>query len=55
MKERTTIGRVERIKIKELWVPAAAILEENLKDDARLVRAEARHRVRHQRPWNSLA
>ena len=35
-----------RIKIEELWVPAAAILEENLKDDARLVRAEARHRLR---------
>lgn len=35
-----------RIKIKELWVPAAAILEENLKDDARIVRAEARHRLR---------
>ena len=36
----------ERIKIKELWVPAAAILEEDLKDDARLVRSEARHRLR---------
>lgn len=36
----------DRIKIKELWVPAAAILEENLTNDARLVRAEARHRLR---------
>lgn len=36
----------DRIKIKELWVPAAAILEENLKDDARIVRAEAGHRLR---------
>lgn len=36
----------ESIKIKELWVPAAAVLEENLKNDARLVRAEARHRLR---------
>ena len=36
----------DRIKIKELWVPAAAILEENLKDDARIIRAEARHRLR---------
>ena len=36
----------DRIKIKELWVPAAAILEEGLKGDARLVRAEARHRLR---------
>lgn len=35
-----------RIKIKELWVPAAAILEEGLKNDARIVRAEARHRLR---------
>ncbi len=36
----------DRTKIKELWVPAAAILEEGLKDDARLVRSEARHRLR---------
>lgn len=35
-----------RIKINELWVPAAAILEDNLENDARLVRAEARHRLR---------
>lgn len=35
-----------RIKINELWVPAAAILETGLKDDARLVREEARHRLR---------
>ena len=35
-----------RIKIEELWVPAAAVLEEGLKGDARLVRAEARHRLR---------
>lgn len=36
----------DRIKIKELWVPAAAILEEGLKDCARIVRSEARHRLR---------
>lgn len=36
----------DRVKFKELWVPAAAILEENLNGDARLVRAEARHRLR---------
>ena len=36
----------ERVHVRELWVPAAAILEENLKDDARLVRSEARHRLR---------
>lgn len=36
----------ERIRIRELWVPAAAILEDNLNGDARLVRAEARHRLK---------
>lgn len=36
----------DRIKITELWVPAAAILEDNLKDDARIIRSEARHRLR---------
>lgn len=36
----------QRIKIRELWVPAAAVLEENLTGDSRLVRAEARHRLR---------
>jgi hypothetical protein len=36
----------ERARMTELWVPAAAILEENLDGDARLVRAEARHRLR---------
>lgn len=36
----------ERIRIRELWVPAAAILEDNLTDDARIVRAEARHRLK---------
>ena len=36
----------DRVKIKELWVPAAAVIEESLKGDARLVRAEARHRLR---------
>ena len=35
-----------RIEIEELWVPAAAILEEGLVDDARIVRSEARHRLR---------
>jgi hypothetical protein len=36
----------DRIKIKELWVPAAAILEDGLDDCARLIRQEARHRLR---------
>jgi len=35
-----------RFKINELWVPAAAILEEGLADDARIIRAEARHRLK---------
>lgn len=38
-----------RIEIKELWVPAAAVLEKGLEDDARLVRAEARHRLKEGR------
>lgn len=36
----------DRIGIGELWVPAAAILEEGLDSDARLVRAEARYRLK---------
>jgi len=35
----------ERIKISELWVPAAMILEEGIEDEARILRAEARHRL----------
>lgn len=35
-----------RIKIKELWVPAAAICEEGLDDSARVIRQEARHRLK---------
>lgn len=37
----------ERFKINELWVPAAAILEEGLDDDARVIRSEARYRLRN--------
>ncbi|MDD5282260.1 MAG: hypothetical protein PHF69_06195, partial [Candidatus Omnitrophica bacterium] len=33
----------KRIKINELWVPAALIIEEGLKDEAAILRAEARH------------
>jgi hypothetical protein len=36
----------DRIKIDELWIPAAAVTEDGLDDDARIVRAEARHRLR---------
>jgi hypothetical protein len=34
-----------RIRIKTLWVPAAAILEEGVEDEARIIRQEARHRL----------
>jgi hypothetical protein len=34
----------DRIKIKTMWVPATAILEEGVKGEARTLRAEARHR-----------
>jgi hypothetical protein len=39
----------ERIRIRELWVPACALLETGLTGDARLVRAEAIHRLREGR------
>ncbi len=35
-----------RIKVEQLWVPAAFILEANLDGDARVIQAEARHRLR---------
>lgn len=38
-----------RIKIQEMWVPAAAIIEEGAEDEARILRAEARHRLREGR------
>lgn len=34
-----------RIKIKELWVPAGAIVEDGLTDSARIIRQEARYRL----------
>lgn len=36
----------DRIRINDLWVPASAILEDGVDGDARLVRAEARYRLR---------
>ncbi|MCJ2009584.1 hypothetical protein [Methylobacterium sp. J-092] len=36
----------DRVEIDELWVPACALTETTLKNDARLVRQEARHRLR---------
>ncbi len=35
-----------RIKMRELWVPAAAILEEGCEDCARVIRQEARYRLK---------
>ena len=35
-----------RIKIKTLWVPAAAIIEEGCSDEARIIQAEAKYRLR---------
>jgi len=35
----------DRIKMDMLWVPAAAILEESINGDARVIRQEARHRL----------
>jgi len=37
----------ERIKIKELWVPAAMILEEGVEDECKILRAEARYRLKN--------
>ena len=36
-----------RFKIKELWVPAGMIVEKDSEDDARLLRQEARYRLRN--------
>jgi hypothetical protein len=35
-----------RIKMRDLWVPAAAILEDGLDDCARIIRQEARYRLK---------
>lgn len=37
----------DRITIDELWVPAAAIVETGLTGEAAVIRAEARHRLKH--------
>ena len=36
----------DRVKIDVLWVPAAVIIEEGCDDEARIIQAEARHRLR---------
>jgi len=35
-----------RVKIKELWVPAAVIVEEGCEDETRILRQEARYRLK---------
>ncbi len=37
----------DRVGIKTLWVPAAAIIEENLPEEARIIQKEARARLRN--------
>jgi len=39
----------DRIKIKELWVPAAVICDDTLKNEGKILRAEARHRLRNKK------
>jgi beta-lactamase superfamily II metal-dependent hydrolase len=39
----------DRVKIGELWVPAAVLVEEGLENDARVLQAEAQHRFRQGR------
>lgn len=36
----------DRIDINEMWVPAAAIVEEGVESDSRIIRQEARHRFK---------
>lgn len=42
----TTYQGPGRIKMNELWVPSAAVTEEGLEDCGRVIRQEARHRLR---------
>jgi len=39
----------DRKKINELWVPAQVILEEGCEDETRILRTEARHRLRNKK------
>jgi len=40
----TKYQSADRINIRDLWVPAAAIIEEGCEDEDRIIRAEARYR-----------
>jgi hypothetical protein len=46
LEHAATYQGADRVKIRELWVPAAVIVEEGLEDDARVLQAEARYRLR---------
>lgn len=48
LEHATKYQSADRVRIRELWVPAAAILESkvDLCEDARIIQAEARHRLR---------
>ena len=37
----------DRIKINEMWVPAAVILEEGMEDEDKILRSEARYRFKN--------
>ncbi|WP_102959318.1 hypothetical protein [Mangrovicella endophytica] len=37
----------DRVRMDEMWVPAAAVTETGLDDDARVIRQEARHRLKN--------
>ena len=39
--------RTDRIRIQELWVPAAVILETGLEGEKRIIQQEAKYRLRH--------
>nr|GFD39159.1 hypothetical protein [Tanacetum cinerariifolium] len=36
----------DRVKIKELWVPAAVLVEDGCEDETRILRQEARYRLK---------
>lgn len=39
----------DRVKINEMWVPAGAITEDKCEDEAKIVQAEARHRLQQKK------
>ena len=43
----TSLQGEGRLKIRELWVPAGMIVEKDSEDDARILRQEARYRLRN--------